>query len=145
MAKCKCCGAEIIRIKTMGVTVVCDAAPVTYWPIRDGAESVEVQQLYTPNGESPYGMLTGELKDAVGVGYIPHTCNRRILIHKGRDSWSRPVYECPTNGRLYVDVDPREDRKPDICTKYMNAFDGEPDCHVKPEISFDFIPRRDTW
>lgn len=145
MAKCKCCGAEIIRIKTMGATVACDAAPVTYWPIRDGAEPVEVQQLYTPNGESPYGMLTGELKDAVGVGYIPHTCNRRILIHKGRDSWSRPVYECPTNGRLYVDTEPRADREPKICTKYMNAFDAEPDCPLKSEIQFDFIPHRDTW
>ena len=55
------------------------------------------------------------------------------------------MYECPTNGRLYVDVDPMADRGPKICTKYMNAFDGEPDCHVKPEISFDFIPHRDTW
>ena len=143
--KCKCCGAEIVRIKTMGLTVACDAAPVTYWPIRDGAEQTEIQQIYTPNGETPYGMLTGELQDAVGVGYIPHTCNLLTLIFKGRDSWSRPVYECPTSGRLYVDVEPRADREPKICTKYMNAFDGEPDCHVKPEISFDFIPHRDTW
>lgn len=141
--KCKCCEAEIVRIKTMGLTVACDAAPVTYWHVRDGAEQAEIQQLYTPNGESPYGMLTGELQDAVGVGYIPHTCNRLILIHKGRDSWSRPVYECPTTGRLYVDVDPCEDRKPKICTKQFNAFDGEPCDPVDANI--DFIPHRDTW
>lgn len=31
-----------------------------------------------------------------------------VLNYKGRDSWSRPVYEA--NERLYVDVDPRKDR-----------------------------------
>lgn len=60
----------------------------------------------------------------------------------GRDSWSRPVYDDGT-GRLLVDVDPREGRGPDICTKQGNAFDGEPDCPVRGE--FIFIPRRDTW
>lgn len=142
MAKCKCCGAEIIRIGTMGGQIVCDAAPITYWPVRDGT----AQGLYTPNGENVYGNLTGELKDAVGVGYIPHTCNRRILILMGRDTWGdRPVYKCPTNGRLYVDVEPRKGYEPKICTKLDNCFDGEPDCPVKSEISFVFIPYRDTW
>ncbi|MBM6976700.1 hypothetical protein [Intestinimonas butyriciproducens] len=58
-------------------------------------------------------------------------------------SWSRPVYEC--SGRLYVDVDPREGRKPEICTKQGNDFDGEP-CDPPPEgVEVEFIPYRDTW
>lgn len=39
------------------------------------------------------------------------------LTFLGFDSWSRPVYDDGT-GRLLVDVDPREGRAPDICTKY---------------------------
>ena len=46
-------------------------------------------------------------------------------------------------GRLLVDVDPRAGRKPDICTKQGNAFDGEPCDPVDGD--FIFIPRRDTW
>ena len=53
-----------------------------------------------------------------------------VLRHIGRDNWSRPVYEC--GGRLYVDTDPRADRKPDIFTKQGNAFDGEP-CDPLPD------------
>ena len=60
----------------------------------------------------------------------------------GRDSCSRPVYE-GGDGRLYVDTDPVASRPPRICTKYRNAFDGEPDVPVKAE--FAFVPRRDTW
>ena len=60
----------------------------------------------------------------------------------GRDSWSRPVYE-GNDGNLYVDVDPRTGYQPKICTKYRNAFDGEPDMPIKAEITF--VPRRDTW
>ena len=60
----------------------------------------------------------------------------------GRDSWSRPVYE-GHGGRLYVDTDPCAGHTPRICTKYRNAFDGEPDTPIKAE--FAFIPRRDTW
>ena len=50
------------------------------------------------------------------------------LNYKGRDSWSRPVYEA--NGNLYVDVDPRKGWKPNIHTKYNNEFDGEPDMPI---------------
>lgn len=63
------------------------------------------------------------------------------LTYIGRDGWSRPVYEC--DEQLYVDVDPRAHRAPDICTKYRNRFDGEPDIPVSAE--FEFIPYRDTW
>ena len=64
-----------------------------------------------------------------------------ILNYLGRDSWSRPVYEA--DGRLYVDVEPRKDRGPDICTKMHNAFGGEPCDPVEAE--FEFVPARDTW
>ncbi len=53
------------------------------------------------------------------------------------------VYEA--GGNLYVDVDPRKDRKPHICTKYNNEFDGEPDMPVSEDIQFTFVPCRDTW
>ena len=68
---------------------------------------------------------------------------RLTLTLLGRDSWSRPVYEC--DGRLYVDVDPRKHRSPDICTKMYNAFDGEPDAPVSAEAEIEFVPCRDTW
>ena len=65
------------------------------------------------------------------------------LNYKGRDSWSRPVYEA--DGMLYVDVNPRKDRNPDICTKYNNEFDGEPDEPVSEEVQIEFVPGRDVW
>lgn len=140
--KCKHCGREIIRIRTMSGTAACDAAPITYWRHKGGSDAVG---LITPNGIETYGALTGELQDAVGVAYHPHTCHQLLLVHLGRDSWSRPVYKCPTDGRLYVDVEPREDREPHICTKQSNAFDGEP-CDPVPENALvTFIPHRDTW
>ena len=63
------------------------------------------------------------------------------LNYKGRDSWSRPVYEA--DGRLYVDTNPSKRFPPKICTKYNNAFDGEPCDPVTAE--FEFVPHRDTW
>ena len=66
-----------------------------------------------------------------------------IFNYKGRDSWSRPVYEA--EGNLYVDVDPRKDRKPNICTKCNNEFDGEPDESISEEIQVEFVPCRDVW
>ena len=61
----------------------------------------------------------------------------------GRDSWSRPVYEC--EGRLYVDIDPRADRRPNIYTKQENSFGGEPCDPIPDWMEVEFIPRRDTW
>jgi len=66
-----------------------------------------------------------------------------VLTYKGRDSWHRPVYEA--NGRLYVDVDPREGWDPNICTKHNNDFDGEPDVPIAKDIELEFEPRRDIW
>lgn len=137
--KCKCCGAEIIRIHKPGGPAACWAQPVTYWKAENGAVAREV---LTPNGESIYGVMTGKVNEAIGIGYLPHTCHQIPLIYQGRDSWSRPVYQGPS-GRFYVDVDPRKDRKPDICTKQGNTFDGEPCDPVASD--FDFIPFRDTW
>lgn len=65
------------------------------------------------------------------------------LTYLGRDSWSRPVYEC--GGRLYVDIDPRADRHPAICTKQDNDFDGEPCDPIPSGAEVEFIPHRDTW
>ena len=65
------------------------------------------------------------------------------LTFVGRDSWSCPVYEC--GGQLYVDVDPRADHYPDICTKQGNDFDGEPREPLPSGIEVEFIPHRDTW
>ena len=136
--RCKRCGAEIIRIHTMGDPAVCWASPITYWPVRDN----EARELLTRNGINVYGNLTGELQDAVGVGYL-HTCHQMLLILRGRDSWDRPVYKGP-DGNLYVDVDPRKGWGPNICTKYQNDFDGEPDDPVR-DVDFIFTPFRDVW
>lgn len=65
------------------------------------------------------------------------------LTHIGRDNWERPVYEC--NGHLYVDVDPRPSKGPDIFTKQGNAFFGEPLSPIPPNTALEFMPRRDTW
>lgn len=65
------------------------------------------------------------------------------LTFVGRDSWSRPVYEY--GGRLYVDVDPRADHQPSICTKQDNDFDGEPCDPLPAGAEIEFIPHRDTW
>jgi hypothetical protein len=86
---------------------------------------------------------------AIGqTGREEKSMNKLTLIHKGRDSWDRPVYEC--EGRLYVDVDPRDGRKPEICTKLNNEFDGEPDTPIEvmkhcKGVEIEFIPCRDTW
>lgn len=60
------------------------------------------------------------------------------LTLQGRDSWDRPVYKGP-DGNLYVDVDPRKGWGPNICTKYQNEFDGEPDTPVEG-VEFHLTP-----
>lgn len=65
------------------------------------------------------------------------------LVHIGRDSCNRPVYQ--SEGRLFVDVEPRKGKKPKIFTKLENAFDGEPDTPISYDYVVKFIPNRDTW
>ena len=69
-----------------------------------------------------------------------------VLSYIGLDSWKRPVYKDETN-RLFVDVDNRKHRKPEICTKYNNEFDGEPDTPIEyiqrcEDIEIEFLPER---
>lgn len=66
-----------------------------------------------------------------------------ILHYKGRDDWERPVYEA--NERLYVDVEPRRNRAPKICTKNNNEFYGEPDTPIAEDTQLEFVPCRDVW
>lgn len=72
-----------------------------------------------------------------------HTVPKLRLEYLGRDSWNRPIYTC--DGRLYVDVDPRESRPAEICTKYGNTYEGEPCDHVPDGTIIEFVPERDTW
>ena len=66
-----------------------------------------------------------------------------ILTYVGRDSWSRPVYI--HEGVYWVDVEPRKDHKPMLCTKMHNQFDGEPNNHMQEGIEVIFEPACDTW
>ena len=71
-----------------------------------------------------------------------------ILNFKGFDSWDRPVYEC--DEKLYVDVDPLSRCAPNICTKYNNEFDGEPDTPINvieryKDLKVEFVPKRIVW
>lgn len=72
-------------------------------------------------------------------------CNKitKKLTYLGMDSWNRPVYE-DEEGRLWKDVDYRKrflsDRN--ICSAYMNEFEGEPDCHISEKYQLIFIPER---
>ncbi len=80
----------------------------------------------------------------VSVRYRKESTMKKLTLnYKGRDSWSRPVYEA--DGNLYVDVDPRKGWKPNIHTKYNNEFDGEPDMPISENIQIEFAPCRDTW
>lgn len=67
--KCKICGLEIVKIDTSGGKMVCNAAPVHYW--LSGNPKISI---LTPNGETVYCVLKGELEKAHGIGYTLHTC-----------------------------------------------------------------------
>lgn len=67
-----------------------------------------------------------------------------ILTFRGYDNWARPVY-IAENGRYYVDTDNREDRLPNICSKYRNLYYGEPDIPVHDDVDVEFVPFRITW
>lgn len=71
------------------------------------------------------------------------TMSKLVLTFVGHDSWDRPVYE--SGDRLYVDTDPRSHRSPKICTKYNNAFDGEPDSPIPEDTEIEFVTTRVVW
>lgn len=79
----------------------------------------------------------------ISVDASAYGVNLLELRYIGRDSWSRPVYE--SNGRLYVDVDPRKNRGPNIFTKQGNEFDGEPCDPIPDGTEVEFLPQRDVW
>lgn len=99
--RCKHCGAEIIRIHTMGGLAVCWASPITYWPVRDS----DARELLTPNGNRVYGNLTGELKDFDRVvaqwrrGEITATEAMRTL-KMSKSSFYRRVKQTTDNSTL---------------------------------------------
>ena len=66
---------------------------------------------------------------------------KKTLTYIGRDDWSRPLYR-DENGRIWVDVDPRSDYAPCLCT--ITAT-GEPCDPMRPDIEVEFVPRRDVW
>lgn len=66
---------------------------------------------------------------------------KKTLTHVARDSWSRPLYR-DENGRIWVDVEPRSNYAPCLCT-ITDA--GEPCDPMRPDIEVEFVPRRDVW
>lgn len=71
-----------------------------------------------------------------------------VLNYVRNDSSDRPVYENGNN--IFVDVEPRKNREPKICTKVNNCFDGEPDTPIEymkkyEGVEIEFFPKRITW
>lgn len=71
-----------------------------------------------------------------------------ILRYIGNDGFERPVYK--DGNKLFVDVDPKADSQPKICTVLNNCFGGEPttpiDCLPKyKNKKIEFLPKRITW
>lgn len=71
------------------------------------------------------------------------------LTHKGRDSHGRPVYE-DENGKLWKDVEPRENKSAKLCSVLNNEFEGEPDAPMEVMRKYDVVEvvllsQRDTW
>lgn len=52
-----------------------------------------------------------------------------------------PLYR-DENGRIWVDVEPRSNYAPCLCT-ITDA--GEPCDPMRPDIEVEFVPRRDVW
>ena len=67
--------------------------------------------------------------------------SKKKLTYIGRDDWSRPLYR-DENGRIWVDVEPRSDYAPCLCT--ITGV-GEPCDPMRPDIEVEFVPRRDVW
>ena len=131
----------------------------------DGREAWEVESI-EPNEETLARILIAEFANKQSGHFACPRCGKMTMDAESvtRNALSRRVgcYICDTcgtveaiedfahkqdecDGKLYVDVDPRRSRPADICTKYGNAFDGEP-CDPIPENTIiEFVPERDTW
>ena len=91
----------------------------------------------------------GEIPDDEDVSHFYHLEIELFpLEFVGIDHCSRPVYK---NGEtLFVDVEPRKNKKPVICTVLNNVFGGEPDTPINRLSKYQhiepiFISGRITW
>lgn len=71
------------------------------------------------------------------------------LNYFGCDSWDRPLYK-DKDGKIFVDVSPLSRCEPEICTKYNNQPEGEPDTLISVMESYkgvdvEFVPQRAVW
>lgn len=62
--------------------------------------------------------------------------NIRTMEYIGMDYWSRPVYKCIENNKLWKDLSPLNDGS-ELYT-CQNDFDGEPDCPIKKDLEIRF-------
>lgn len=71
-----------------------------------------------------------------------------LFKYSGNDSWNRPVYK-GEDGTLLVDVSPVAHRPIELCTKYQNQFNGEPDTPIEDTDRFRdmevTVDKRVTW
>jgi hypothetical protein len=58
--------------------------------------------------------------------------NIRTMELIGVDDWSRPVYKCVENGKLWKDITLGSEN-PDLYS-CQNSFDGEPECHINRSL-----------
>ena len=77
--------------------------------------------------------------DSIGFKKITFDKEKAMLPRDDRD---RPVYE--SDGRLYVDVEPRNGCGPNIHTKCNNDSYGEPDMSIAEDTQVEFVSDRDT-
>lgn len=71
-----------------------------------------------------------------------------VLSYVGNDSFNRPVYR--SGDTLFVDVEPRKDKKARLCTKLYNCLECEPDTPIEylkeyEGVTIEFFPKRITW
>ena len=88
-------------------------------------------------------------KEILKRGGTPEEAEVLRLQYLGKDSWDRPVYR-DDEGIIWKDIDPRADKRPNLCTAVGNEFDGEPDTDKKhlekyQNLSVLFLPSREVW
>ena len=131
--------------------------PAKLRPLSAEAQELARQNIQTVAGFLGHHRLTDDWYDIVIFRYLLTVQNwlDRPELHRYAFStiaW-RAMSSAVSNERRKqgrriraVSLDapvPCADRQPRICTKYRNAFDGEPDIPV--HAHFTFVPCRDTW